>query len=202
MVITGTTAGNPTIVTTATNHTMATGNKVYIYDFRMDNVQRITFSAVPTSGVWSINYGTEQTVSLAFNATSLAIETALNNLASLSDVTVDGDYTNGFVVLFGSATLNTTPLVIASASTTPTGTYTLLATATPVVTTVTDITSSFNNEVNNVNSSLGHTITNITATQFSIPVNTSYSGREGYCILAKLQASFSFRIRTYGTNTH
>jgi hypothetical protein len=168
----------------------------------MDNVQRITFSAVPTSGVWSINYGTEQTVSLAFNASSLVIENALNGLATLSDVIVDGDYVNGFVVVFGSATLNTTPLVIANGSTTPVGTYTLVSTAIPIVTTVTDITVSFTNEVNSVNSSLGHTITNITATQFSIPVSTSYSGRNGYCILAKLQASFSFRIRTYGTKTY
>jgi hypothetical protein len=104
--------------------------------------------------------------------------------------------------VFGTTLLNTTPLIIATGSTTPTGTYSLLTGVTAVVTTIINVTSTYVSEVNSINSSGGYAITNINNNTFSIPVNLSFSGRGGYCIIANLQVSYSFRIRTYGTDAH
>ena len=71
--------------------------------FGNDEVQRVTFSTVPDSGTWRIHFGSEQTVDLPFNATSLDVQAALRGLNSLSDVLVTGDYTAGFVINFTGA---------------------------------------------------------------------------------------------------
>lgn len=74
-------------------------------------VQQLSFSGVPASGNWTLNYGVLATTALAFNANAAAIQTALRLLAGLSSVTVVGDYTDGFTVTFegvaGPATLLT-----------------------------------------------------------------------------------------------
>lgn len=201
MVISLAEAGTTATIHTTEAHTMATGNKVYIYGFRLDNIQKIIFSAVPTGGSWQLNYGTQQTALFAFNATSLTIENALNVLTGVT-VTVDGDYTVGFTIVFGTVILNTVLLEVATGSTTPTGTYSLVTGITPIVTTISDITSEYVTEVNNINSDQGHTITNITSTSFQIPVELSYTGRLGYCIIGNRQVTFSIRIRTKGSETH
>lgn len=69
----------------------------------IDEVQTITFSGAPTSGVFRLNHEGNQTVDIAFDDINTDVETALNNLASLSAVTVTGDYTTGFVVTFAGA---------------------------------------------------------------------------------------------------
>jgi hypothetical protein len=74
-------------------------------------VQQITFSGVPASGDWTLNYGVLATSVLAFGANAAAIQTALRLLTGLSAITVVGDYTDGFTVTFvgvaGPATLLT-----------------------------------------------------------------------------------------------
>ena len=69
----------------------------------IDEVQTITFSGAPTSGVFRLNHEGNQTVDIAFDDINTDVQTALNNLASLSAVTVSGDYTTGFVVTFAGA---------------------------------------------------------------------------------------------------
>ncbi len=69
----------------------------------INEVQTITFSGTPTSGVFRLNHEGNQTVDIAFDNINTDVQTALNNLASLSAVTVTGDYTNGFVVTFAGA---------------------------------------------------------------------------------------------------
>jgi hypothetical protein len=202
MTITSSIAGNPAQIVTSESHTMATGNTVYIYNFRMDDVQKITFSTVPDAGTWQLNYGTAQTTALAFDATALQIQTALNLLVPNPSVTVTGNYSTGFFVVFGTTLLNTTPLVVATGATTPTGTYTLLTGATAVTTTIANKTADYIGEINAINASSGYAITNISSDTFSIPVNLTFTGRGGYCIIANLQVSYSFRIRTYGTDAH
>lgn len=69
----------------------------------VDEVQDIDFSAVPASGSWKLNFGGQQTTSLAFNANAAAVQAALNALGFLSGVTVSGNYTAGFTVTFAGA---------------------------------------------------------------------------------------------------
>jgi len=69
----------------------------------IDEVQTVTFSSVPTSGVFKLVHETNETVDINWDDTNTEIQTALNNLASLSAVTVTGNYTDGFVVTFTGA---------------------------------------------------------------------------------------------------
>jgi uncharacterized phage protein gp47/JayE len=70
----------------------------------IDEVQDIDFSAVPTSGNFKLRYNlTETTAVIPWNATNTDVQTALNALASLSAVTVVGNFTAGFTVTFAGA---------------------------------------------------------------------------------------------------
>lgn len=61
--------------------------------------QLITFSSVPTLGVWTLDYNGTPTSNLVFNATANAVQTALRLIAPLAGVTVTGDMTVGFTVV-------------------------------------------------------------------------------------------------------
>lgn len=87
-------------------------------------VQFINFPTLPTAGAYTLNYGSDATTSLAFNATAGAVETALQALTGLSTVTVTGSRAVGFTVTFtgvdGAATLLTvTPNTLTNASSNP-----------------------------------------------------------------------------------
>ncbi|MCP4481426.1 MAG: hypothetical protein GY817_01170 [bacterium] len=62
--------------------------------------QKITFSSVPDSGTWTITFDGETTAVLAFNENASTIETELENLSNITDVSVIGDYANGFTIEF------------------------------------------------------------------------------------------------------
>jgi uncharacterized phage protein gp47/JayE len=68
----------------------------------IDEVQDITFSAVPTSGTWTVSHD-GNIAAIQFNDTNAQIQTALRALASLTDVVVSGDYTSGFTVTYTGA---------------------------------------------------------------------------------------------------
>jgi hypothetical protein len=66
--------------------------------------QLISFDEVPDAGLWSLSYGSESTSNLAFNANASAVQSALRLIEGLEDVTVTGNYSSGFTVVFeGSA---------------------------------------------------------------------------------------------------
>ena len=73
-----------------------------IPDIGTDAQQSITFDFVPPdAGDFQIRYnGVDTTSTLDFNTTAALIQTALNNLTSLTAVTVSGDFVNGFIVAF------------------------------------------------------------------------------------------------------
>jgi hypothetical protein len=62
--------------------------------------QLLTWSGVPTSGTYKIQYGASLTTDLQYNASAATIQTALRLLSGLSNCLVTGDYTSGFVVTF------------------------------------------------------------------------------------------------------
>ena len=68
-----------------------------------NEVQRIQFSAVPTSGSWTLIFDGDETGVLAFNDNAAAVQSALNSLPGLSGVVVTGNYTSGFTVTFAGA---------------------------------------------------------------------------------------------------
>jgi hypothetical protein len=76
--------------------------------FPQTTVQVLTFSAIPTSGNYILNYtpfggSTQSTTSLAWNSAASAVQTALQALTGLSSVTVTGNTTIGFTVTFTGA---------------------------------------------------------------------------------------------------
>jgi len=66
----------------------------------VDEVQNIEFSITPTGGTFTLKYNTEETAALNYNASNTDIQTALNNLSSLSGVAVTGSIAADFVVTF------------------------------------------------------------------------------------------------------
>lgn len=61
--------------------------------------QKITFSAVPTSGTWRIEWNAQQTTDLAFNCTATDVQNAINALSGTGlPVTVTGDFSVGFTI--------------------------------------------------------------------------------------------------------
>lgn len=98
----------------------------------VDEEQLIAFDAVPDTGLWSVSYGSESTSDLAFNDNAAAVQAALRLIAGLEDVTVTGDYSLGFTVVFeGAAGGTDQPLLVED-------TNTLEASAVPVVITITE----------------------------------------------------------------
>ena len=69
----------------------------------IDEVQTITFSGVPTSGVFKLVHDENETADINYDDADSDVQTALNALASLSAVTVTGDFTEGFIVTFAGA---------------------------------------------------------------------------------------------------
>ena len=65
-----------------------------------DEVQTITFSAVPDDGLCTLVFDGDETVDIEYTATATDVENALNGLSSLSTVTVTGDFSTGFVITF------------------------------------------------------------------------------------------------------
>ena len=66
----------------------------------VDEVQTISFGAVPVAGSWRLKYLDELSVLINFNSVAADVQTALNNMLNLEGVVVTGDYTTGFVVTF------------------------------------------------------------------------------------------------------
>lgn len=65
-----------------------------------DEVQTITFNTVPDEGGFTVFYGSEETVSINYDDIAADFQTALRALNNLSEVTVTGNFTAGFVVTF------------------------------------------------------------------------------------------------------
>lgn len=68
-----------------------------------NEVQTISFTAVPDAGSWSLVFDGEETSPMAFNANAAAVQSAINALSALSAVSVSGNYASGFAVTFAGA---------------------------------------------------------------------------------------------------
>lgn len=66
----------------------------------LDEVQTLTFSAVPLLGSFRLKYLNEETGILNFDATAMQIQTALNLLPKLEGVLVTGSMALGFTITF------------------------------------------------------------------------------------------------------
>jgi uncharacterized phage protein gp47/JayE len=75
----------------------------YVIQPAVNEVQKITWSAVPDTGSFAITFDGDETAILPFNANNAAIEAALEGLASLSDVTVTGSFAAGHTITFQGA---------------------------------------------------------------------------------------------------
>lgn len=66
----------------------------------VNEIQTITFSAVPDAGSFTLNFDGEITDPIDWNDVAADVETALENLVNISSVTVTGNFTSGFVITF------------------------------------------------------------------------------------------------------
>lgn len=72
----------------------------YIIASPTNNIQKLIFSEVPTSGTYTISFAGQTTTSLAYNASAANIVSALEALNNIEDVEVTGDYSTGFTIEF------------------------------------------------------------------------------------------------------
>jgi len=70
---------------------------------------KINFAAVPTQGSWRIEWESQETTDLAFNASAGTIQTAFNLFSGHNGVTITGNYTIGFTVAFNDLDTYTLP---------------------------------------------------------------------------------------------
>lgn len=75
------------------------------------SVQTVEFSAEPASGAFTLEYGAEETASIAWDDDAAAVQVALRAIEGLEEVTVSGDFANGFEVTFHGVDGNATDLV-------------------------------------------------------------------------------------------
>lgn len=73
-------------------------------------VQKITFSNVPTSGSFVLNWNGNASAAILFSGAASDVQTALQAVTGLGSVTVTGTFTAGFVVTMTSAS----PAVLAA----------------------------------------------------------------------------------------
>lgn len=69
----------------------------------IDEVQTIIFSGTPTSGSFKLNFDGQETAAIQWDDLAADIQTELNALSNLSDVTVTGTYGTGFIITFTGA---------------------------------------------------------------------------------------------------
>lgn len=69
----------------------------------VNELQKLLFDQIPVSGQFTLDFNGQVTSSLAYNATALDIQNALNALSNLSGVIVTGNYASGFIVEFAGA---------------------------------------------------------------------------------------------------
>jgi hypothetical protein len=119
--------------------------------------QHISFPTVPASGAYKLKYGANTSASIAYNDNAAAVQVALRALSGLSSVTVTGDTSVGFTVVFtgvsGPATLlqvttnslqDVTPLdVFPSVATTVVGTVLSTETLADAITRTKDLVQYF-----------------------------------------------------------
>jgi len=90
-----------------------TGTKSGVHKFGgINEIQLLTFDAVPDAGDFVLVHDSNPTTRLAYNANAAAIEAALEALPSIQNVTVTGNATIGFTIEFvGVDGLQDQPLV-------------------------------------------------------------------------------------------
>jgi uncharacterized phage protein gp47/JayE len=96
----------------------------------IDEIQSISFSPTPTGGTFTLKYGTEETASLNYDISNTDLQTALNDLSSLSGVVVTGSVASGFSVTFSDndGKQPQTLLTVGTNSLTPATTITIIRT--------------------------------------------------------------------------
>lgn len=103
----------------------------------VNEIQKVSFSAVPDAGDFKLSHEGNETSAIPFGASNTDVQTALNALASLSAVTVSGDFSSGFTVTFAGADgAQDQPLLVAADNT-------LLSGPDSVVVTVSEETKGF-----------------------------------------------------------
>lgn len=63
--------------------------------------KKLNFSAIPTSGTWSLEFEGAVTSKLLFNSSAVSIKNALEALPNIDNVTVAGNFGSGFTITFG-----------------------------------------------------------------------------------------------------
>ena len=72
-------------------------------DIGQDEIQKLTYSVLPSTGTYKLKYKERVTAPISASATGPSIQAAINALPYFSTVTVGGDAANGFTFIFAGA---------------------------------------------------------------------------------------------------
>jgi len=114
-----------TIFETSSNVTLVAG---------VDEVQTITFNTVPDEGSFTVSYENDETVVINYDDLAADIQIALRALDGLSEVTVSGNFTAGFVITFtGADGVQEQPLLVEETNTLKTSSVAVIITITETI---------------------------------------------------------------------
>lgn len=71
-----------------------------------DNIQKVSFSNVPTVGSFKLKYGSSLTANIDWNDVVADVKSALEALTEINEVTVTGNFTTGFIIRFSGPDSN------------------------------------------------------------------------------------------------
>lgn len=94
----------------------------------VSEVQHLSFSLVPTTGTYKLNYNGNATSALAAGVTAANMQIALRLLAGLSSVTVTGSAAAGYDVTFAGVSGDALPLTVTENSTQSAGGFDVVPT--------------------------------------------------------------------------
>lgn len=158
----------------------------------VDEIQDISFDAVPTSGTFKLQYKSETTIAINWDDVNTDIEDALNNLNGLSGVTVAGTFAAGFTITFAGSDGKQEQVLLISVDNT-------LDAGGAVVITITETTpGEYQGQVNCEAEDTGPTVANAdTVTVIETPVSglNSTFNPEDAVIGRNLESDSAFRLR-------
>ncbi|GAG56119.1 unnamed protein product, partial [marine sediment metagenome] len=84
----------------------------------VDEIQTITFDTVPDEGGFTVSYENDETAAINYDDLATDVQIALRALDGLSEVTVSGNFTAGFVITFtGADGVQEQPLLVEETNT-------------------------------------------------------------------------------------
>jgi hypothetical protein len=115
--------GNLALITFPAHTLLATATPVVIRAYKtaegqvaISEVQKIEFNEVPTTGSFVISIAGNDSPSINYSQTHVEVETAIESITGITNVSVSGDFDVGFTVTFQNPLANIATMIISTNS--------------------------------------------------------------------------------------